>query len=158
MKQLIYRYECLAPFELEDSDGIDFIKYRNGIDAIKYMALLIWHRGIAGYVKDVVKLFTAGRYYFCIVDDNRIVSEVYVVIGKCRFYEVDESAAVLGPVWTDGNMRGKGLATSLLKRTINSLLALGYNTFYIDTSENNPAMQNVIEKCGFGNSAGDYEK
>lgn len=152
MNQLIYRQQYTAPFEVLDMAEFEFVECWTGVDAVKHVAVLGRHRGVLGFLKDVAKLMTSCRSYFYITDGKRIVSEVYVTVGQCRHYEVESNAAVLGPVWTDVNTRGKGLATYLLKRTINALIKKQLNILYIDTSENNKAMQNVIGKCGFGES------
>lgn len=149
MNQLIYRLDKENISELDDMHGFPFIEYRTWIDAFRYSGLLIRHRGIFGFLKDIAKLVTPRRAYYCISDGKKIVSEAYVTIGKCKHYKIEDNAAVVGPVWTDANIRGKGLATGLLKRVINSLVGNGCNSIYIDTSERNLAMQKVIKNCGF---------
>ncbi len=149
MNQLIYRQQYTAPFELADMVDYEFVECRRLSDGIKNADILFRHRGILGFLKDVAKLITPQRSYFFITDGKRIISEVYVTVGQCRHYDVEDESAVLGPVWTDVNTRGKGLATGLLKRTINALIKKEHNILYIDTSENNMAMQSVIARCGF---------
>ncbi len=157
MKQLIYKKYYERPLALPDISGFEFIAMWGMRDGLQNIEILFQHLRWQ-CIKDIIKLSTANRFYFCIVNGKKIVSEAYVTVGQCRYYDVEDNAAVIGPVWTDADSRGKGLATGLLTRTINALLEKGYSTIYTDTSENNKAMQNVIKKCGFGESIGFYEK
>ena len=99
---------------------------------------------------DLLKLATASRSYDCLVTEGRVVSECYSTVGHCRHYAVEADAVVLGPVWTDVEARGKGLASGLLRSAMNRHIREGRRVFYIDTSQKNVAMQKVIEGCGFG--------
>jgi len=126
--------------------------------ALPLLVPLFRRLGPGGLVKDLVKLATRGRHYFCIVENGRIVSDAYVVVGRCRHYDVEPDAAVIGPVWTADEARGKGLATRLLQQTMAALQGHGCSTFYIDTSDKNAAMLAVIEKCGFGQPVQRIEK
>ena len=157
MKQLIYKEHYERPLTLPDTGGFEFIAMWGIRDGLRNIGILFRHLRWQ-CVKDIIKLFTANRFYFCMVKGRKIVSEAYVSVGQCRYYDVEDNAAVIGPVWTDTDSRGKGLATGLLTRTINALLEKDYSIVYIDTSENNKAMQSVIKKCGFGESVDWYEK
>ena len=126
--------------------------------ALPLSVALFRRLGPGGLVKDLVKLATRGRHYFCIVENGRIVSDAYVVVGRCRHYDVEPDAAVIGPVWTADEARGKGLATRLLQQTMAAMQKCGCGIFYIDTSDRNMAMLKVIEKCGFGQPVQRIEK
>ena len=157
MKQLIYKEQYDKPMQVSDIGNFEFIAMWGMWDGLRNMGIMFRHLRW-GCLKDIIKLATARRSYFFITDGKKVVSEAYITVGQCRYYNVEDDAAVIGPVWTDEEIRGKGLATGLLKRTINSLVQSGFSVIYIDTSENNKAMQSVIKKCGFGDSIDFYEK
>ena len=82
-----------------------------------------------------------------------------VSFGRCNHYEVGANDCVIGPVFTSGSYRGKGLATFSLAQCINHLrVSRNCGYVYIDTKENNFSMQKVIEKVGFGPPCGMYER
>ena len=88
---------------------------------------------------------------YLVVYENRIASDGIVTFGICKHYPIAPSAHVIGPVFTYTQFRGKGLATLGLRECIVSLRnKFAPDAIYIDTSEDNLAMQSVIAKIGFG--------
>ncbi|MCX7590747.1 MAG: GNAT family N-acetyltransferase [Kiritimatiellae bacterium] len=120
--------------------------------------MLVSRQGWRGFAKDLIKLVAPGRMYACFTANGKVTSDCYVTLSRCRHYPVEKGAAVLGPVWTAPEMRGHGLATALLKRTMNRLMAAGCCLFYVDTSDRNTSMQKVIARCGFGPPVDSFEK
>jgi len=106
--------------------------------------------GAYGLLKCLLKLLSGKRNVYLILKENQVVHLGWIALGFCRFYDVEPGSAVIGPVWTDGEHRGRGLATVALVQVMNRLTARSVSVFYIDTSEQNLAMQRVIGKCGFG--------
>ncbi len=149
-KQLIYRMELAGEACGQLPSGAEFVSCASPAVLAGRFGVFIRHLGAVGFLKDLVKLGTAARSYDCLLVGDRVVSECYSVVGRCRYYEVEQDAVVMGPAWTDAGARGKGLATGLLKSVMNRHMGEGRRVFYIDTSEKNVAMQRVIEGCGFG--------
>ena len=154
--QLVYRQQRSVPFPPEETVGRSgtFLYCHGALTAWKWRKLL-WAR--LGW-RDLVKLFTPNRAYACVVADGRIASECFVTRSRCRHYPVERGAAVLGPVWTAPELRGQGLATLLIRYTMNVLITQGCHIFYVDTSDRNVAMQKVIARCGFGEPIRRFEK
>jgi len=148
--QLIFRQERAELFETDLPAAFRFV-FCNGItDGLRVGAALLKCSGVKGFTVDLLKLMTPSRCYACLLAADRVVSECYIVLSHCRHYDVEKGAAVLGPVWTDEEQRGRGLGTCLLKMTMNHLIHGSRRIFYIDTSDQNIAMQHVIENCAFG--------
>lgn len=154
--QLVYRQERTAPFPEEETEsgGARFLYCTNPLSLWNWRKLLCTRLGW----RDRLKLLTPNRAYACVVVNSRIASECFVTLSRCRHYSVEQGAAVFGPVWTAPEMRGQGLATLVMKRTMNVLLRRGCHVFYVDTSDRNGAMQKVIARCGFGEPVQRFEK
>lgn len=148
--QLIYRQSRGEPLDIAPLPRVRFVFCANPLDGLRIGGALVRRLGAAGVAWDLLKLMTPPRRYTCLLDAGHIVSECYVTLSRCKHYDVEAGAAVLGPVWTDPARRGQGLATWLLKATINRLIACGCPVFYIDTSDQNASMLRVIVQCGFG--------
>jgi RimJ/RimL family protein N-acetyltransferase len=95
---------------------------------------------------------------YVVTGPNAVASYGGITLSRCRYYPVDRGAAVIGPVETTADCRGKGLATWGLIMAMEQLTRTGRRTFYIDTSEGNVAMQTVIARCGFGDPIACYER
>jgi len=156
MKYFIYRQEKTAPFEAEERDGTRFCFCATPVDVMRVP--VVKRMGIAGALKMLAKLATPSRDYYCLVSGGRIINDGFISHSFCRYYEVDPGSAVIGPVWTYPELRGKGLAVFGMKSAINALIQRGFRIFYVDTSEQNLSMQGVIAKCGFGNPVGSFER
>lgn len=148
--QLIYRQERTEPFDVALASAARFILCNGVRDGLQLAGFLMKRSENAGLVKDILKLATPSRLYACLVAADSILSECYITLSHCRHYKVERRSVVLGPVWTDRDCRGQGLATSLLKSIMNNMISRGNTIFYIDTSDQNTAMQHVIQHCGFG--------
>jgi hypothetical protein len=148
--QLIYRQERTEPFELDLPAGFRFVLCHGVRDGLRIAGLLRKRPEGGSVLKDLLRLATPARLYACLIGPAGIASESYVTLSHCRHYDVEKDAAVLGPVWTDPALRGKGLARCLLKLTMNQMMTSGRSLFYIDTSDQNVAMQHVVARCGFG--------
>lgn len=148
--QLVYRQQRTESFAVILPPGARFVLCNGIRDGLQLARFLIKRSGLAGLVKDVLKMATPSRMYACLVGPDSIISECYITLSHCKHYEVEERAVVLGPVWTDPACRRKGLATCLLKSIMNNMIPRGYELYYIDTSPSNGAMQRVIRNCGFG--------
>lgn len=157
-QQLIFRQERRQLFPIEPLEGVSFLLACAFQVGLKLFAALRMRFGLGGALKKLARVSAPRRMYYCILVDGRIVSDGDVTFSSCRYYRVDNGAAVIGPVWTAAEARGKGYATYALRSAINALICRGIGVFYIDTAENNISMRRVIAKCEFGEPAGQFEK
>ena len=100
----------------------------------------------SGLLKACAKLATRDRTFYCLTAGEHLANLGWVTASTCRYYRIEAGEVVIGPVWTDPQHRGKGLATAGLQNAVNSLIARGHSVFYIDTSKDNLAMQKVIAR------------
>ena len=131
----------------------------NGVRAIMQFRHVLWGNwGGLGGIKNLLKILSGRRMFYGVIAGGDLIHTGWVTLSHCRFYWVEDGAAVLGPVWTDSEWRGRGIACRALQTAINTLVHRGVTCFYIDTSGQNAAMQNVINKCGFGAPVGVFVK
>jgi len=163
MKQLIYRRDEGDEYPSVDTAG--FVYCRRAGDLALLADALLARFGWVAYWKMRVKLMAGQRAFFGIVQSPEnaahplcLVHYGWISFGFCRFYKVETNSAVIGPVWTDPELRGGGLATRALKLSLNRLLVAAIQRVYIDTSEDNASMQKVIRRCGFNILAGTYTR
>ena len=116
------------------SHGVFLIRALSPLEAIKLFA----------------KSFTASRCFFFIRAGKVLLSHGSLAISFCRYYPVAKNDVVIGTIWTEPSMRGRGLATRAIRSAMNAMIMSGYSSFYIDTQETNHAMQRSIAKLGFG--------
>ncbi len=150
MEQWIYRQERKELFVMPELRGAEFELLVGPLDALKVWRPLVRCLGILELVKTVLKLATGRRRFYCIYAEGRVVHRGWVSFSFCRYYQVKSRDVVIGPIHTDETAQGHGYATQAMKRMMNALLAEGYRTYWIDTSEDNIPCQKVIAKCGFG--------
>lgn len=110
--------------------------------------------GLKSAVKGWLKLFTAKRALFCATLDGTLAHYTWTTRGRSRYYWIENEAAVIGPIWTAAEVRGRNVAVSALQIAVNALLEQGTTIFYIDTSPGNQACLRVISKCGFSGPVG----
>ena len=145
--QLVYRLRRQEPFAAEPPDDVAYHYVpRPGALPPGVRGLF----GTVGFLKTWLKLTTSGRAFYCLRAGDKVVGYGWLTFGRCKFYHIEPSDVIIGPVTTLRAHRGKGLATLGLKLAINSLIEAGQHVFFIDTSKDNVAMQKVIAKCAFG--------
>ncbi|XPF93390.1 GNAT family N-acetyltransferase [Colwellia sp. RE-S-Sl-9] len=162
-KQYIYKLN-VNTIELKDNDienkELSFFTISNFLDFFLHLFPLINYFKISNTLfKLFLKtLITRKVIYFTRMGDN-IVSDGEVTFGYCNHYTIRKNDCVIGPVNTDPNFQGKGIATYSLKSCIQVLFTkYAIENIFIDTKEDNFAMQKVIAKAGFGDKTGYYER
>jgi len=158
LEQLIYRLEGPSPFDVKPWADARLFFCTRVRDAVPILGAMMSGLGWGECCKTLARLLTRGRTFYGAVHGRRLVSYGYVTMSKCRHYRVDAGSAVIGPVWTAGDLRGRGLATASLQYALNVMRDSGIRVFYIDTSEKNAAMQGVLAKCGFGKPIASFTK
>lgn len=164
MKQYIYYLEASLDISystavnIERSDGAQFEVIDTFIAVITNFFLLQKRFGFSReLLKLVIKLITKRNALYIVKFKNTIASEGLISFGQCNHYPIAEDDCVIGPVNTNQSFSGKGFATFGL---INCILYLKhkqlYSRIYIDTKEDNYAMQKVIEKSAFGDVKSSY--
>ncbi|NQT91379.1 MAG: GNAT family N-acetyltransferase [Lentisphaerae bacterium] len=158
IRQFIYRQERQEAFGTTLPGTASVRLLIRPTDAATCLLSLARVLGISETAKLLVKLATPRRKFYGVFVKEEMVGYGYVTMSRCRYYDVDEGSAVLGPVWTSPSSRGQGYATMGIQLVLDMLFSKGITVFYIDTSERNGAMQRVVEKCGFGAPVGDFPK
>ena len=110
-----------------------------------YMSL----NGFAATAKMIAKVATPARSYYAAIEGGRILSDGWILAGRCKFYPIGCRDYVIGPIQTDANQRGRGLAHAILVRAANACIRKGAEWVYIDTTQENLASRRTIEKSGF---------
>lgn len=157
MKHFLYRQDLLHDVELADQSrfGFAFCTGPSSLLPVTYPVLRLV--GIFGSAKLAAKVTTPSRSFGCVLHQDEIRQYAWATVGHCRHYEIEHDATVIGPVWTQPSSRGMGFATFGVARLLNAIRSIGLTRFYIDTAEDNIAMQKVISRCGFGEPIGVLE-
>ena len=114
---------------------------------------LLRRYSLVGSIRFLAKLATRRRRYYAIVDDRRVLTDGWILFGSCRFYDIEPDSCVVGPIHTDPDVRGHGLATAALSRAVEWCISAGVSKVYIDTTSTNVAGQRVITASGFRRAA-----
>jgi hypothetical protein len=148
MNNFVYRQVRHVPFDSVDTEG--FVVVDRPSVFLRHTLLLIRVLPPVEAIKLFAKSFTASRRFFFIRGSNSLLSHGSLAISFCRYYPVAKNDVVIGTIWTEPSMRGRGLATRAIQSAMNAMIMSGYSSFYIDTQESNHAMQRSIAKLGFG--------
>ena len=148
--QLVFRQVFRQPLATTGDAQFDFQLCR-GIRSylVRYQAVGR-ALGLLGAVKGAAKASTKRRMFYFVREGRNVLHYGWATIGRCRHYRIEPGAAVIGPIWTSPQARGRGVATIATLQAIDALVRQGHSTIYIDTSQDNAACLKVIEKCGFG--------
>jgi hypothetical protein len=154
--QLVFRREQSRRIEVAMPAGAQFVFCRGAMQFLPHFRHLAAIDGRAAALKAALKLCTPRRSFYAMFCEGRMLHYGWITTGGCRYYHVEPRAAVIGPIWTSEQARGRGLATAATLLVMNELIALGHTIFYIDTSTSNTPCLKVIEKCGFGPPLGAF--
>jgi hypothetical protein len=156
--QLVYRQERRSPVELGVRDDVDFRFLRGAMAGMGAFGLLAANMGRIGAMKAIAKLATGRRSFYLVTKTGQVVSTGWCTTGRCKHYQVERRAVVIGPIWSSPEVRGQGIATYALQAAMNQLVSRGASLFYIDTFKTNTSSQRVIEKSGFGGPIAVYSR
>jgi ribosomal protein S18 acetylase RimI-like enzyme len=148
--QIVYRLERARSVLCEWPDGFHFVLLRSWKDGLKRFPQLTKCLGLIGACTAAAKLATPSRDLYLVMQGNRVVSFGWASNDRCKHYKMEPGSVVIGPIWSDPDCRGKGLATLALQAAINEYVQCGRSLFYIDTSKENSSAQRVFAKSGFG--------
>lgn len=91
-----------------------------------------------------------GKYGPLLEQCSFIVEENERTISACIITWAEEmKLPLLAFSMTHPDSKNKGIATFLLKKSINALLAQGYKELYLVVTKNNIAARHLYEKIGF---------
>ena len=164
MLQLIYKLDSsidVPPSTHQSKESkADFVFIASLFNLCKHLPLLVKRYGMSSnLLKLIIKIAMGRNAYYFVVYENKIASDGLVTFGICKHYPIAASEHVIGPVFTYTQFRGKGLATLGLRECIVSLRKkFAPDAIYIDTSEDNIAMQSVIAKMGFGQHVRSFDR
>jgi len=136
------RGETLPP------DGVTFVPLMSSWHGAQHFHALRMEFGLARAFRALLKLLSGSRFLFVFLRQGGIVCYVWSTEHSPR-YPIGQHACVLGPLNTQRAMRGRGLASSLLRLASEQLAARGYREIYIDTASYNVASQRTILRAGF---------
>ena len=148
--QLVFRQKRSDLLPVSERSDVDFVFLVSPLQAVARWSLLRRSLGWRGTIKAAAKLATGRRSLYLLARTGRVVSTGWCNRGLCNHYPVEPNAVVVGPIWSEAECRGQGLATFALKKAINTLVGRGHRLFYIDTFETNLSCQKVIARCEFG--------
>jgi GNAT superfamily N-acetyltransferase len=154
--QLVYRMERSQTFQPIMEAPFEFVMLDSTAAAVRSRQHLPQVLGPKGTLVAMAKLATRIRRLYLVLHAGKPVSYGWGTLGRCRYYKVEHEAVVIGPIWTDPDMRGKGLATLALQAAMDDYISRGKKLFYIDTSKLNTAAQRVFQKSGFGDPVALY--
>jgi hypothetical protein len=154
--QLVFRREQSRRFEVALPCGAQFVYCRTMREFLPQFRQFTEIEGRAAAVKAGIKLLTPRRSFYAMICEGRMLHYGWITTGRCRYYHVEPRAAVIGPIWTSEQARGRGLATAATQLVINEMISQGCSIFYIDTSTTNTSCLKVIQKCGFGPPLGAF--
>lgn len=148
MERLIYRLDQ-GPVALKLPETCTFVSSRGRLLPWPLLARLVRRYGLVRGIKALLKVATPSRRYYGVVEGRDIVSDGWILLGKCNVYPIARDACVIGPIWTSESQRGRGLAASALSQAVRQCLDDGLTAVYIDTSGQNIASQKAIGAAGF---------
>lgn len=156
-KQLIFCQTFDAPLPEETRDEAFVLCWTLG-DIFVHTKAALKALGLADFIKGVLKIATGKRKLYAVALKGRWVHWGWISLSFSRYYPVKKNDAIIGPIWTVPDYRGKRVATFALTKTINRLIQQGYRTVYIDTDETNYPCLKVIQLCRFGDTIGSFYK
>lgn len=117
--------------------------------AVRIARAYLSNYGFFATVKMLAKLALPRRAYYAAFAGECIVSDGWITMGRCKHYAVGERDVVIGPIETQLDWRGMGIAHAILARATRVWLARGAPYVYIDTTHDNLASRRTIAKAGF---------
>ena len=128
-------------------------------DLLANIGLLRQVMSLKEVMKAFVKVLTNKRAFVLITENNKISAWLVITFGYCGHYPIAPPDAVIGPVNTEEHAQGKGLGTLLMQASLCFCFEQKNNqAVFIDTAEDNWAMQRVIQKCNFGEPISKYAR
>ena len=148
--QFVYHLVAKDTVQVDLDHDLEYVFLNSAGQAARQFGAIASYCGKLGALKAIAKLASKHRSFYMLKQAGMVVSAGWCTMGRCKYYKIESDAVVIGPIWTDPKMRGKGLATRALQRVIQEHIVLGRSLFYIDTEKTNLPAQRVFEKCGFG--------
>ena len=165
MRQLIYSVDStsadiISSLAKQRSSEAEFILINSPRLAIfHFLKLIKRFKFSVELIKLLIKLLSKRNHLYAVIYQGNIVSEGLVSYGVCNHYKVDKNDCIIGPVNTNTNYQGKGFATFGLTSCLRFIFENKVcNKIFIDTREDNFAMQKVIEKSGFNKAQSSYNR
>tara|TARA_R110002124_G_scaffold284330_1_gene461389 strand:+ start:35534 stop:36049 length:516 start_codon:yes stop_codon:yes gene_type:complete len=165
MKQLIYsvdnsNLDDIISLAKSRTDNTQFLLINSPTLVIKnFFKLLKRFKLSVVLLKLLIKVISGRNQIYAVIYSGKITSEGLISTGVCNHYKVNKNDCIIGPVNTDTNYQGKGFATFGLNSCLQHLLNnTSCQKVYIDTREDNFAMQKVIVKSGFNKAESSYER
>ena len=135
-------------YEPDLPDGLLFRVHGSLWEGLSIAAAHTRLYGPTATLKMLMKIGTRSRFYYTVVQGQRILSDGWILAGRCSSYPIGARDFVIGPIYTVPEARGRGLAHSGIVRGINFCLRRGGEWVYIDTTEDNTGSRRAIEKSG----------
>jgi GNAT superfamily N-acetyltransferase len=154
--QYVYRMVRNRPYEVSKRPDHEFRLLNSLSDGFAHRPLLTDALGSGGAIKAIAKLATSRRAFYTTVNNGRASTFGWCTVGTCRWYQIERDAVVIGPIETNPDYRGLGLAGYAMQFAINEYIKRGHDVFYIDTAKLNFPAQSVFKKCGFGDPVALY--
>ncbi len=163
MKQFVYSLDFneVLPCEKKDhSSKSKMVIIDSFTSFIRNISMLSDHFGSGrALLKLLLKISLKRSSMYCSGTKKTLYSHGFITYGRCKHYPVELSDAVIGPVFTNKNMRGQGLATRALVFATQHIQARNKSKrIIIDTSEDNYGMQIAIKRAGFNGPIMEFQR
>ncbi|WP_163131981.1 GNAT family N-acetyltransferase [Agarivorans sp. Alg241-V36] len=163
MKQFVYSLEVseIVPNEkIALSSTSKLMIIDNFSSFIRNAKMLRSHFGSGKeLLKLMLKISLKRSSMYCCGTKTTLQSHGVITYGRCTHYPVASSDAVIGPVFTNKNMRGQGMATRALIFATQHIHAKHQSKrIIIDTSEDNYGMQIAIKRAGFNGPIIEFQR
>jgi RimJ/RimL family protein N-acetyltransferase len=159
MKHIVYRCDFgdrgVASLPAEECTPVIVA---SPVQALGLLAALVSVMGLTAALRLILRLCRHGRLFYYLSDQGQWMHWGGITLGWCRYYSIGAGEAVFGPVETAAAFRGRGVAVRAMREAMRALAGRGVRVFYVDTSEQNVAMQHAALKAGFKDTGIRYER
>jgi hypothetical protein len=158
MKHIVYRCECGDRGVPPSAGECTPVIVASPVQALGRFVALVRVMGVVSVLRLLLRLCRRGRLFYYVADQGQWMHWGGITLDWCRYYRVNTGEAVFGPVETAAEFRGRGVASQAICGAMRVLAGRGVRVFYVDTSEQNVAMQQAARKAGFKDTGVRYER
>ncbi len=150
-KYLVFtRRDPVTPGDIPElPEGFQFTLLAGWLAGLRRINHIRRFQSFRNSLKTVLKIASGSRYLYFISHGGSPVSHGWITKGKCSKYLIGKTDCVIGSVFTEERMRGRGLSVTAGLNAMYVLSRKGIDVFYIDAYEKNAASLRMIEKMGF---------
>jgi hypothetical protein len=129
--------------------GLKFAIVDGFSSALAFFPTALKNFGLGAALRLAAKVSTVDRAYYCLLMKDTVLSDGWIMFGRCKAYPIGHEDHVIGPINTRLEHRGRGYAKMALANALAYCLRQGARFVYIDTVDTNVASRNTITAAGF---------